>query len=118
MLVVAFVPSEPLYETLVAVTFWPDWLKPALQPWETASLPGRANASVQFVSAEPRFVMEMLAVKPPGHEFAVYETWHPLAALADWARVTAATPVVTSTAAVAAAIRFRACGAVPRHLGR
>jgi hypothetical protein len=36
-------------------------------------LPGKVKVNVQFVIGEPRFVTEMLAVKPPGHELEVYE---------------------------------------------
>ena len=71
-------------------------------------MPGKVNASVQLVIGEPRFVTEMLAVKPPDHELEVYETWHPLAAVAGWVRASAAPPAVMSTAAVAAASRLRA----------
>ena len=111
MLVLAFVPREPLYETLEAVTFCPDWLKVALHPWPTVSPPGSMKPNVQFVIGEPRFVIEMLAVKPPDHEFAVYATWHPLAALAVEERLTTATVAATSTPATVAVVRSRTLSA-------
>jgi hypothetical protein len=70
-------------------------------------LPGKLKVSVQLVIGDPRLVMEMLAEKPPDHELAVYVTWHPLAAVAGWVRISAAAPVAVSTTAVAAASRLR-----------
>jgi hypothetical protein len=63
--------------------------------------------NVQFVIGKPKFVIEMLAVKPPDHEFAVYATWHPLAAFAAAETLTAATVAAAITPATAAAARAR-----------
>ena len=62
------VPSDPFQLMLAAVTRAPDCVQVALQPWVTFwSAFGKSNASVQFVTADPRFVMPTFAVNPPGH---------------------------------------------------
>jgi hypothetical protein len=62
------VASEAFQLMLAAVTRAPDCTQAALQPWVTFwSVRGKSNASVQLVTADPRFVMLTFAVNPPDH---------------------------------------------------
>src|SRR5947209_1682182 len=60
---VAPVATEPLYETLAAVTFAPDWVCVAFQICVICWLPGNAQVAVQEVTALPRLVTDTLALK-------------------------------------------------------
>ncbi len=69
-LAVPLVAREAAQDGFVAVTFVPDWVMVALQPWVTVWLPDQAQ--VRFQPPEigsPRLVTVTLPVKPFDHWF-------------------------------------------------
>src|SRR4051812_12090944 len=96
---------EVAQDGLVAVTALPDWVIVALQPCVTCWLPGNDQVTLQPPEiASPRLVTVTWAVNPTFHEFAVYATRQPAAALA---LVATATPRPVTSVAAAAAVRPR-----------
>ena len=65
MSAVAPVARLPFHGMFRAVTLAPDWLHSADHPWVICWPAGKVKVSVQPFSGSPRFLMVMLAVKPP-----------------------------------------------------
>jgi hypothetical protein len=64
---VAFVPTEPLYETFVAVTWDPDWTWVAFQICAMVWPAEKVHTRPQPEIGSPTLVRRTLAVNPPGH---------------------------------------------------
>jgi hypothetical protein len=64
---VPLVGTEPFHPAFAALTAVPDWVTEAFQAEETASPAVKVQASVQPLSASPRFVTVTLATNPPDH---------------------------------------------------
>jgi hypothetical protein len=55
---------------LTAVTFWPDWVQVAFQPWDTVWPEcGKVKVRFQPLSGSPRLTTVTEAPKPPAHWF-------------------------------------------------
>ena len=68
----AFVAIDGDQDGLVAVTWLPDWLIVALQPWVTRWLPGKAQVTDQPPEiGSPRLVTLTVPVNPVLHWFTV-----------------------------------------------
>lgn len=66
-LAVPFVPTEPLYDMLAAVTCDPLWVGVAFHIWVTVWPAPNDQPTVQLVTGLPRLVKVKFAVKPPDH---------------------------------------------------
>ena len=65
---VAPVATVALYDTLVTVTWDPDWTEVPFHNWVTVWPPVKVQVSVHPVIGSPRFFTVTAAPNPPGHD--------------------------------------------------